>query len=249
MNKTLCLFAILSMATVLPGCDAQTDQPDAGPDATMPGPDAGSCSSCLPTAEPAKTVINSVQYHNWGKYEAGEICVTSNLDDANIEHSYIIRDQDRIDTLTPTSNGCFNLPMFDFELIPKPVDSYQGTPPSTGLLQLENGLKHNIRIDYNSGPEVDATPHRCAPTISNDTKTFPMGRLCVDSDLAGAPIEILDRLAILTIRSETNKCFDVPPNGYTIHYLKAKESDKVPLPVTIQVKDGEQQNAPKALYL
>lgn len=242
-HKTLCIFAVLTMSTPLLGCDnAQIDQSDAGADAGT------TCSVCPPTANPAKTVINSVIHQNWGRYEAGEICITSNLDDAFIEYKYTLYDQDLIYTYTPTSHRCFNPPPREWNFTPQQVSSYAGTPPKIRKLNLRNGQRIDIRSDYNTGPEAEGFPQECPPTISNEVKSFPTGRLRVTTDIASAPIEITNRDQTLKIETKTDTLLNLEPDGYTIRYLKALGYDKIPLPVTIQVKDGEEQNAPKALY-
>jgi len=244
-SKSLYLFATLAMAMPLLGCDnTQIDQPDAGETVA----DAGDCSTCPPTAKPAKTVINSTLYQNWSRFEAGQICITSNLDDASIEWKYVLADRDQIYTYTPTSHRCFNPPPGEWNFNPQPVSSYAGTPPKIRQLKLRNGQRIDIRSDYNTGPEAENSSQECPPTLSNEVKPFPMGRLHITTDIASAPIEVTNRDQTLKVQTKTDVWLWLEPDGYTVRFLKANGFDKVPLPYTIQIKDGEEQTGPKALY-
>jgi hypothetical protein len=226
MNKMPCTFAILAMATALADCGGCNSGSGDTPDASLI-PDTG------PLPVPAQTTVEPTQFLNWGKYEAGEVCVGSDLDSAPI----FISDRDQIIKILSVTYGCFTLQPGLYQVEPQDVKTYLGTPPKTDLLQVKNGLRYDIFFKYNKTAETESKAVVEPMVYTNTEKAFPAGQLCVDSDLGGAPFQIVDRNGVLVITSTTTSCFTLQPGGYTVRYLKVKDLEFTPPDCDVQMKD------------
>ena len=86
----------------------------------------------------------------------------------------------------------------------------------------------SIFILYGCGESEPQTIVERTQYKFDEDEDFSAGKICVDSNMGGAPFIIRDRDRIYEITDNTYVCHVLEPGGYEVEFLSVREAGKVP---------------------